>query len=116
MDLDGRFWDSSENLVLTRYWNSEFFGKASAKDLYKKFNQDLSLLKKERIIQISSDGPNVNLAFLDIVTKNRTDEELSQLIHIGTCGLHTLHGSLKCGENTSGWNVKKLLSSIFKIF
>ena len=81
-----------------------------------KFNQGLSLLKKEKMIQISSDGPNVNSAFLDIVYKNRTEKELSQLIHIGTCGLHTLHGSFKCGENASGWNLKKLLSSIFKIF
>ena len=38
-----RFWDSSENLVIM-YWNSEFLGKASAKDVYKKFNQGLSLL------------------------------------------------------------------------
>ena len=38
MDLHVRFGDSSENLVKTRYWNSEFLGKASAKDLYEKFN------------------------------------------------------------------------------
>ena len=46
-------------------------------------------LKKEKMVQISSDCPDLNLPFLDIVYKNRTEEELSQLIHIGTCGLHT---------------------------
>ena len=71
MDLHVKFWGSSENLVKTRYWNSEFLGKAAAKDLYEKFNQGLFVLKKQKKIQISSDGQDVNYAFLDIVNKNR---------------------------------------------
>ena len=40
----------------------------------------------------------------------------SQFVHIGTCGLHTLHNSMKHGEKASGWNVNKLLTSLYKIF
>ena len=44
------------------------------------------------------------------------DRELSHLVAIGTCGLHVLHNSFKHGEKATGWNVKKLHLSIFKIF
>ena len=40
----------------------------------------------------------------------------SQFVDIGTCGLHTLHNSMKHGEKASGWNVNKLLTSLYKIF
>ena len=67
-------------------------------------------------MQVSSDGPNVNLVFLDLLNEHRSDNELSRLINIGTCGLHTTHNSMKHGENSSGWKLNKLLQSIYKIF
>ena len=36
-DMHTRFWDNSTNLVSTRYFNSEFLGKAAATDLHAKF-------------------------------------------------------------------------------
>ena len=44
------------------------------------------------------------------------DRELSHLVSRGSSGLHTIHNSFKHGENATGWNLKKLLSSMFKIF
>ena len=44
------------------------------------------------------------------------DQELNHLISLGSCGLHTIHNSFKQGENANGWNLKKVLSSMFKIF
>ena len=41
---------------------------------------------------------------------------MSQLVHIGTCVLHALHSSLKHAEKASGWNIKKLLSALHRIF
>ena len=46
------------------------------------------------MIQISSDGPNVNLAFSDIL-KEIKDHELNDLIFIQMCGLCTMHRSLQ---------------------
>ena len=97
MDIHIRFWDPTENIVKTRYWTSEFLGKASANDLSEKFCNGIAKLDQSKLIQISSDGPNVNLAFLKIIKEKRIEEELPHLITIGTCGLHTLHGSFKCG-------------------
>ena len=66
--------------------------------------------------QVSSDDQNVNLSFLDLLEEDKNEKELDKLVHIGTYDLHTLHNSMKHGEKTSGWNVKKLLSSLHRIF
>ena len=91
-------------------------GKASAEDVFSKFNDCLSSLDRSKILQVSSDGPNVNLAFLNLVHENRKDDLLDPLIDIGTCSLHTLHRSFQTGEKATDWNIKKLLSSMNKIF
>ena len=58
----------------------------------------------------------MNLLSLKIHAEKRKDEELSQLIDLGTCGLHTAHNAFKHGEKASDWQLKKLMSSISKIF
>jgi len=68
------------------------------------------------MIQVSSDGPNVNLLFLELVREQRKDENLPSLIDLGTCRLHTVHNAFKHGEGASGWKMKKLMSSLHKIF
>ena len=115
MDLHAHFWDDTDNKVKTSYWNSEFLGKASA-DVFSKFNDCLSSLDRSKILEVSSDGPNVNLAFLNLVHENRKDDLLDPLIDIGTCSLHTLHRSFQTEEKATDWNIKKLLSSMNKIF
>ena len=116
MDLHVCFWDDTDNEVKTSYWNSEFLGKASADNVFSKFNDCLSSLDRSEIFQVSSDGPNVNLAFLNLVHENRKDDLLDPLIDIGTCSFHTLHRSFQTEEKATDWNIKKLLSSMNKIF
>ena len=43
------------------------------------------------------DGWSVNLKFLDNVFKDRVDNELHQVVNIGSCGIHTVHGAFKTG-------------------
>ena len=116
MDVHVRFWDTSMNVVRTRYYNSKFMRKAAAADVLKTFKDGVKDLDEGKLLQVSMDGPNVNMSFLSALNEDRMDRELSHLISIGSCGLHTVHNSLKHGEKASGWNLEKLLSSIFKIF
>ena len=51
-----------------------------------------------------------------MLNKEQKEEELSDLVSIGTYGLHTQHNSFKHRENATEWKLKKLLSSVFKIF
>ena len=73
-------------------------------------------LAKQKCIQISSDGPNVHLTFLSLLNEKRRDECLNELISIGTCGLHTVSRAFQNAENSTDWNMKKVVSAIHKIF
>ena len=66
--------------------------------------------------KISSDGPNVNVRFLDLVREDRKDKSQKPLLEIGTCGLRVTHGSIKHGGNANGWTINKILSAMHKIF
>ena len=116
MDLHVRFWDNEKCCVLSYYCFSEFLGKASAQDLYEKSIIRLSEIEENKLLQVSSVGPNVSLAFLDILNRFREDNEQPYSVNIGTSELHTLHDVFKNGKRASGWNTNKLLSSMYKIF
>ena len=42
-------------------------------------------------------------------------DEVPRLVDIGTCGLHTVHGSLKNGIKSSDWEIGKILKAVFKL-
>ena len=116
MDVLVRFWDSSVNKVSTRYVNSEFLGKSSAVDVLQKFEDASFELPKQRCIQISSDGPNVNLKFLDILNEKRINECLNELISIDTCGLHTVIRAFQNAEIQQIGISKKFYQQCIKYF
>ena len=116
MDLHVRYWSTATNAVTTRYYTSEFLGKATSKDVFETFKQFITDRDQEKLLQVSMDGPNMNNSFLLMLNKEWKEEELSDLVSIGTCGLHTLHNSFKYGENATEWKLKKVLSSVYKIF
>ena len=88
-------------------------GKSSANDILEHFNQSFSKLKKEKVIQVSLDGPSMNLKFLDLVNESCSDDELHDLISIDTCILHTIHGAYQYGAKI--WSVVKVLQAVWKI-
>ena len=55
----------------------------------------LSKLDMAKLMQISSDGPAVNLKFLREMDEKRAELDAPPLVDISTCGLHTIHGSFK---------------------
>ena len=116
MDLHVGYWDNDINQVTTRYYTSAFLRKASASEIYNEFNNCCPNVDPNKLLQISSDGPNVNLSFLNTIHERRRDNEMQELIYLGTCGLHTVHNGIKHGESATKWNLKNILSAIFKIF
>ena len=110
-----RFWDSDKDCVQTSYLGSSFFRK-TANDIYEKFTFTSEVLDQTKLLQVSSDGPNVSVAFLDLINDERKEKEYSQLIHIGICGLHSLCNALSNCAKASSWKMKELLSAMYKIF
>ena len=99
MGILTRFCDEDNKKVDIRYFFSSFLVGATATDIQETFMSGIKELDKNNFLQISSDGPNVNLEFLELMAENRENEELSPLIDIGTCGLHTVLNSLKKQES-----------------
>ena len=55
------------------------------------------------------------MRFLEPFAEKKESEELPPLIKVGTCGLHTIHGSVKAGVNNSNWNIGKILKVAWKV-
>ena len=115
MDILIRYWNTNSNLTETRYLDSQFLDGAKAQQILETFNNGVKILDAKRHIQISSDGPNVNLKFFQLINEERCTAELPSLLNIGTCGLHTIHGSLKAGVKSTDWNTGKILKSMWKL-
>ena len=116
MDLLIRYWDESTNKVRVQFWDSQYLGHSTHLDLVTKFDSSLGSLSAEKILQISMDGPSVNVKFLKVVSDNRAQAELPQVIDIGTCPLHVLHGAFQTGAEAAGWKLKKILRALFQMF
>ena len=54
--------------------------------------------------------------FYTDLTKERNSEELPQLLNIGSCVHHIVHGGLQKGVNESGWKLGHLMRSLWQLF
>ena len=109
------YFDDIESMVKVCYLTSNFIGHSTHTDLYQEFSSALKEFDGNKLLQISIDGPNVNLKFLDAIAKNRDANEQHKLIFIGTCGLHVIHGAFKTGAESADWKMKKILKAAFQI-
>ena len=77
--------------------------------LVEKYHNASSMLDQSKLVQISSDGMNVNLKFLQIMKDRLEELDHLPLIDIRTCVLHTVHGSFKTDLVASGWLIENIL-------
>ena len=116
MDLYVRFWDSDKMNVDVRFLGSSFLGHAKHDDLQLHYNNITKDLDPKSLYQLSMDGPNVNKKFFKAIVKERETSSFHQLIDIGTCSLHVVHGSFKTAFEKSGWKIKQVLKGSFQLF
>ena len=84
--------------------------------MLRKFEDACFKLPKQKCIQISSDGSNVSLKFLDLLNEKHRDECLNELISIDTFGIHTASRAFQNAENSTDWNIKKFYQLCIKYF
>lgn len=116
MDIYVTFWNLTAKRVESRYYETEFMGHTTAKDLQNSFNKKMEKFSASKLIQVGMDGPNVNWSFYDKLNEERKELTLPELLHTGSCGLHILHGAFKTGENATEWKLAKTLKALHKIF
>ena len=68
-----QYGDTSLNTVKTRYYNSQFMGKAAAKDVLKTFKECLNGMDEDKLLQVSMDGPKLSTSFLTSFNEERMD-------------------------------------------
>ena len=90
MDLCVRYWDINK-----RYFDSSFLGHATGNDLQSSFTSLLNDQILLKIVQVSMDGPNVNLKFLDQRIDQLEIQSEKPLLDMGSCGFHVVNGAFR---------------------
>ena len=90
MDIVLRYWSVQKKGVIVHYLGSSYFGRADAATGAKELLESLSRngLPLNKLLALSSDGPNVNKAVSNQVNKELNESMLPSLMDIGTCNLH----------------------------
>ncbi len=111
-----RFWQKGR--TVTRYFLSHSLGHTTADDLLREIMKLFEVFDSKKLLQISMDGPNVNLSLLKKLTIALDIDPTSPVpVSIGTCSLHTIHLSFKTAfQKGCDWNILKLFISAFYLF
>ena len=65
------------------------------------------------------DGLNVNWKLLELLQKHRIENDPwapDRLPADGSCGLHVLHGTFNTGQNSTSWQLAKVINNCYSIF
>ena len=76
-------------------------GHSTHTDLKEHFSKLTATLNSSEIIQVSMDGPSVNLKFCGRLSQNREECELAKLVDIGTYGLQVVRGAFPTGAEST---------------
>ena len=72
------YMDNNHNYIAASYCHSEFMSKASAKNVFESFSACLSGISESKLLQVSSDGPN-----LDLIEEDKNEKDLSKSKKLG---------------------------------
>ena len=76
--------------VSTRYVTSVFLGHSRHTDLYNSFTSMMDELSEDKLVQLSMDGPSVNIKLLQVVQDDRKDKGLLHVLDIQELVVYTL--------------------------
>ena len=103
--------------VEMRYLGSAFLGYTTAADLKRNFDEATKDLDKRKMIQVSMDGPNVNWKLLSsIVDERQSNDDYPELLDIGSCSLHVVHGAFQKGMKKTNWGIDSILKALHNLF
>ena len=114
LDIYLRFWNGNE--VQSRYFTSIFMGHARAVDIEEDLKKGIESLQKANLLQLSMDGPNVNWKVFEDLQSEIQLENGKNLLKVGSCGLHVIHGAFRSAMSETGWDIETLLTSAYRLF
>ena len=111
-----RFWNSDLNHVESRYFDSKFLGHPTGKNLLESMTTSLATINSINLTQLCMDGPSMNWLLLNLLKKQREQQEIPKLLNIGSCNLHVKNGAFKSGFQSAEWNIGKLIKASYNLF
>ena len=80
---------------------SIFFGRATAEDLLEKITDEIdnSQLGLEKLIDLSTDGPNINISLYNLFIEFLKERGLHGLLPLVSCTLHVIHNGFRKDGN-----------------
>ena len=116
MDTCVRYWGNEKGLVKTNYLDTRFLMRPNANNLHDKLYAALGDILEQKMLQLSLDRPKMNWRVLGLWNSFRGEKEWNDLLNIGSCGLHAIHGAFKTGVKATKWDIEQILRSMWKIF
>lgn len=116
MDVHMRFWNGQQ--IETRYATSLFLGHADAVSVVGALKEGIYKLGvgMENLLQLGMDGPNINWkVFRDLGDEIRLEKD-TDLLNVGSCGLHVVHGAFKCAVESTQWELMDILKAAYYVF
>ena len=116
LDFQIRFWDKETIQVQTCYFDSWFFKWPNADSILSKLLSSTSSLPEKNMLVLSVDGRNTNWSVFEKLNAHREKNELPQILEIGSCNLHVIHGAFQTGVKATGWELDWVLKAMWKLF
>jgi hypothetical protein len=114
MDIYIRIWE--KDCISTKYLDSKFMGHATSDIMLEELTTTVTSLGYSKLLQLSMDGPNVNLKLEKMLKEDIAKQTPKKMIEIGTCGLHILHNAFKAGSTATHWDIDNFISSCYHLF
>ena len=89
------FFSTSQQQVTTAYFGTLFVGRCSSEDMITHFHDFFKekSLNVKYLLNLGMDGPNVNIAFKNLLIDDLINNHETKFIYLGTCALHTVNNA-----------------------
>ena len=105
LDVPIRFCDKDTIQVQTSYSDSRFFKRPNAENILSELLSSTSSLPEKNMLVLSVNGSKTNWSVFEKVNAHREKNEFPQILKIGSCGLHVIHGPFQTGVKATGWEL-----------
>ena len=73
-------------------------------------------LDMAKFLRLLMDGQNTNWNVSNLINNLLVENEYKNLIEIGSCSLHTVHGAFQTDVTKTGWELNKVLKAMYTVF
>ena len=113
-----QYWSDSEHKIVNRYCGSLFLGHCTSDDVVDHFKQFMldNEIDPNYLLHLGMDGPNVNLAFQEKLSKYLRDNLDKSFLNLGTCSLHPVHTAFRRGIISMSYELDQFFTDIHFFF